>query len=132
MLWTKKLPLSAPETWGRPLPSGWPKKSFVTWCWLTSSRASLRAKALDLTEAAPIEKHDAKLTGTNGYEATAGSEIVIITAGIPRKPGMSRDDLISTNAGIIKSVTQQIATYSPEAVLIIVSNPSGRHVPRGL
>jgi malate dehydrogenase len=82
-----------------------------------------QGKALDLTEAAPIEKHDAKLTGTNGYEATAGSEIVIITAGIPRKPGMSRDDLISTNAGIIKSVTQQIATYSPEAILIIVSNP---------
>jgi malate dehydrogenase len=90
-----------------------------------------QGKALDLTEAAPIEKHDAKLTGTNGYEATAGSDIVIITAGIPRKPGMSRDDLISTNAGIIKSVTQQIAKYSPEAILIIVSNPSGCHVPRG-
>ena len=82
-----------------------------------------QGKALDLTEAAPIEKHDAHLTGTNGYEATAGSDIVIITAGIPRKPGMSRDDLISTNAGIIKSVTQQIASYSPEAILIIVSNP---------
>lgn len=82
-----------------------------------------QGKALDLTEAAPVEKHDAKLTGTNGYEATAGSDIVIITAGIPRKPGMSRDDLISTNAGIIKSVTQQIAKYSPDAVLIIVSNP---------
>jgi len=82
-----------------------------------------QGKALDLTEAAPIEKHDAKLTGTNGYEATAGSDIVIITAGIPRKPGMSRDDLISTNAGIIKSVTQQIAKHSPDAILIIVSNP---------
>jgi malate dehydrogenase len=82
-----------------------------------------QGKALDLTEAAPVEKHDAKLTGTNGYEATAGSDIVIITAGIPRKPGMSRDDLISTNAGIIKSVTQQVAKYSPNAVLIIVSNP---------
>lgn len=82
-----------------------------------------QGKSLDLTEAAPIEKHDAKLTGTNGYEATAGSDIVIITAGIPRKPGMSRDDLISTNAGIIKSVTQQIAKYSPDAILIIVSNP---------
>lgn len=82
-----------------------------------------QGKALDLTEAAPIEKHDAKLTGTNGYEATAGSDIVIITAGIPRKPGMSRDDLISTNAGIIKSVTQQITKYSPDAILIIVSNP---------
>jgi malate dehydrogenase len=82
-----------------------------------------QGKALDLTEAAPIEKHDAHLTGSNGYEDTAGSDIVIITAGIPRKPGMSRDDLISTNAGIIKSVTGQIAKYSPDAVLIIVSNP---------
>jgi len=82
-----------------------------------------QGKALDLTEAAPIEKHDAKVTGANGYEATANSDIVIITAGIPRKPGMSRDDLISTNAGIIKSVTQQIVKYSPNTILIIVSNP---------
>jgi len=82
-----------------------------------------QGKALDLTEAAPIEKHDAHLTGTNGYEATAGSDIVIITAGIPRKPGMSRDDLISTNAGIMRSVAEQIAKLSPDAVLIIVSNP---------
>lgn len=82
-----------------------------------------QGKALDLAEAAPIEKHDARLTGTNGYEATAGSEIVIITAGIPRKPGMSRDDLLKTNAGIIKSVTGQVAKFSPDAVLIIVSNP---------
>ena len=82
-----------------------------------------QGKALDLTEAAPIEKHDAHLTGTNGYEETAGSDIVIITAGIPRKPGMSRDDLISTNAGIIKSVTEQIVKYSPDSILIIVSNP---------
>ncbi|MBT8358020.1 MAG: malate dehydrogenase [Desulfobacterales bacterium] len=82
-----------------------------------------QGKALDLTEAAPIEKHDAHLTGTNGYELSKGSDIVIITAGIPRKPGMSRDDLISTNAGIMKNVTQQIAALSPEAILIIVSNP---------
>ncbi|MCG6912259.1 MAG: malate dehydrogenase [Deltaproteobacteria bacterium] len=82
-----------------------------------------QGKALDLTEAAPVEKHDAKLTGTNGYDETAGSDIVIITAGIPRKPGMSRDDLISTNAGIMKSVTKEIAARSPEAVLIVVSNP---------
>ncbi|GAB6905508.1 Malate dehydrogenase [Desulfosarcina cetonica] len=82
-----------------------------------------QGKSLDLMEAAPIEKHDAKLTGSNSYEATANSDIVIITAGIPRKPGMSRDDLISTNAGIIKSVTQQIVKYSPNAILIIVSNP---------
>ena len=82
-----------------------------------------QGKALDLTEAAPIEKHDAHLTGANAYDASAGSDIVIITAGIPRKPGMSRDDLISTNAGIVKTVTQQIAALSPDSILIIVSNP---------
>jgi malate dehydrogenase len=82
-----------------------------------------QGKALDLNEAAPVEKHDSHLTGTNSYDETAGSDIVIITAGIPRKPGMSRDDLISTNAGIVKSVTKEVASRSPEAVLIIVSNP---------
>ena len=82
-----------------------------------------QGKALDLSEAAPIEKHDSHLTGANSYDETAGSDIVIITAGIPRKPGMSRDDLISTNAGIVKAVTKEVATRSPEAILIIVSNP---------
>jgi len=82
-----------------------------------------QGKALDLTEAAPIEKHDAHLVGTNEYDASEGSDIVIITAGIPRKPGMSRDDLLKTNAGIMKDVTQKVAQLSPEAVLIIVSNP---------
>jgi len=82
-----------------------------------------QGKALDLTEAAPIEKHDAHLTGGNAYEETAGSDIVIITAGIPRKPGMSRDDLISTNAGIMKNVTEQVVKHSPGSILIIVSNP---------
>ena len=82
-----------------------------------------QGKALDLTEAAPVEKHDAHLIGTNGYEDTTGSDIVIITAGIPRKPGMSRDDLIGTNANIVKNVAQEIAARSPEAILIIVSNP---------
>ena len=82
-----------------------------------------QGKALDLSEAAPIEKHDAHLTGANTYEPTAGSDIVIITAGIPRKPGMSRDDLLTTNAGIVKKVTQEVASRSPQAVLIIVSNP---------
>jgi malate dehydrogenase len=82
-----------------------------------------QGKSLDLTEAAPIEKHDAHLTGTNNYEDTAGSDIVIITAGIPRKPGMSRDDLIGTNAGIMKNVTEMVAKSSPNAILIIVSNP---------
>lgn len=82
-----------------------------------------QGKTLDLTEAAPIEKHDAHLTGSNGYEASAESDIIIITAGIPRKPGMSRGDLISANAGIVKTVTQQVAKMSPKAILIIVSNP---------
>lgn len=82
-----------------------------------------QGKSLDLTEAAPIEKHDAHLTGTNSYEESTKSDIVIITAGIPRKPGMSRDDLLSTNRGIIKSVTREVVKYSPNAILIIVSNP---------
>ena len=82
-----------------------------------------QGKALDLCEAAPIEKHDARLIGTNHYDLTENSDIVIITAGIPRKPGMSRDDLVSTNAGIMKTVTEQVARRSPEAVIIVVSNP---------
>jgi malate dehydrogenase len=81
-------------------------------------------KALDLAEAAPIECHDAKITGvTNDYSLAKGSEIVIVTAGIPRKPGMSRDDLLSTNTGIMKSVITEIAPVAPDAILIIVSNP---------
>ena len=82
-----------------------------------------QGKALDLAQAAPIEKHDAQLTGANRYEPSAGSDIVIITAGIPRKPGMSRDDLLATNKRIVKDVTEQVARFSPEAVLIVVSNP---------
>ncbi|MBI5605017.1 MAG: malate dehydrogenase [Deltaproteobacteria bacterium] len=80
-------------------------------------------KALDLSEAAPIEKHDAKVAGANDYEATKDSDVIIITSGIPRKPGMSRDDLLATNARIMKSVVGQAARFSPQAVLIIVSNP---------
>jgi malate dehydrogenase len=82
-----------------------------------------QGKSLDLTEAAPIEKHDAHLTGTNDYADTKDSDIIIITAGIPRKPGMSRDDLISTNAGIMRAVTTEAAKRSPNAVIIVVSNP---------
>ncbi len=82
-----------------------------------------QGKALDLAEAAPIEKHDAGLVGAATYEASAGSDIVIITAGIPRKPGMSRDDLLKTNMNIMKAVTAEAAARSPEAILIIVSNP---------
>jgi len=82
-----------------------------------------QGKALDLKEAAPIEKHDANIVGANSYDASLGSDIVIITAGVPRKPGMSRDDLLSTNTKIVGSVVAQIAPLSPEAILIIVSNP---------
>jgi len=82
-----------------------------------------QGKSLDLAEAAPIEKHDAHMTGTNDYEASKDSDIIIITAGIARKPGMSRDDLISTNAKIMKGVTQQVTKLSPDAIIIIVSNP---------
>ncbi len=82
-----------------------------------------QGKSLDLAEAAPVEKHDAHLTGTNDYEASKDSDIIIITAGIARKPGMSRDDLISTNAKIMKGVTQQVTKLSPDAIIIIVSNP---------
>lgn len=81
-------------------------------------------KALDLTEAAPIEKHDAKIIGTTGdYSNAKESDIVIITAGIPRKPGMSRDDLLSTNMGIMKSVVKEVAAVAPDSILIIISNP---------
>jgi len=82
-----------------------------------------QGKALDLAEAAPVEKHDAGIIGSNSYDAADDSDIVIITAGIPRKPGMSRDDLLKTNAGIMKSVCEQVAAHAPGAIIIVVSNP---------
>lgn len=82
-----------------------------------------QGKALDLSQCGPIENFDLKIKGTNKYEDTANSDIVVVTAGIPRKPGMSRDDLIKTNAGIMKSVCENVKKYSPNAILIIVSNP---------
>jgi malate dehydrogenase len=82
-----------------------------------------QGKGLDQWESAPIEGFDTRVIGTNGYDETAGSDVVIITAGIARKPGMSRDDLLNTNAGIVKSVSEQIKKTSPNAILIIVSNP---------
>jgi malate dehydrogenase len=82
-----------------------------------------QGKGLDQWQSAPIEGFDSRLIGTNGYDETTDSDIVIITAGIARKPGMSRDDLLNTNAGIVKSVSEQIAKTSPKAILIIVSNP---------
>jgi malate dehydrogenase len=81
-------------------------------------------KALDIWETSPINLYDSRMVGsTNDYSKTAGSEVVVITSGLPRKPGMSRDDLIATNAGIVKSVTEQAIKYSPDAKIVIVSNP---------
>ena len=81
-------------------------------------------KALDIWQKAPINLYDTRTIGvTNDYTKTAGSDVVVITSGLPRKPGMSRDDLIQTNAGIVKSVTENIVQHSPEAIIIIVSNP---------
>src|ERR1700680_2877343 len=82
-----------------------------------------QGKALDLLEAIPIEKRDCYVTGTNDYADTANSDIVVITAGIPRKPGMSRDDLLNTNHKIMKDVVSKAVQYSPNCILIIVSNP---------
>lgn len=81
-------------------------------------------KALDMWETSPVNYYDTRIVGvTNDYERTADSDIIVITSGLPRKPGMSRDDLIKTNANIVKSVTEQAVKYSPNAILIIVSNP---------
>ncbi|GIV42092.1 MAG: malate dehydrogenase [Vicingaceae bacterium] len=81
-------------------------------------------KALDIWETAPVELYDTRVYGsTNDYEKTKNSDVVVITSGLPRKPGMSRDDLISTNANIVKSVTENVIKYSPNAIIIVVSNP---------
>ena len=82
-----------------------------------------QGKALDLLEAMPIEQNDVSITGANDYAASANSDIVVITAGIPRKPGMSRDDLLHTNYKIMSDVAAKVVEHSPEAILIIVSNP---------
>lgn len=82
-----------------------------------------QGKGLDQWESAPIEGFDSRVIGTNGYAETAGSDIVVITAGIARKPGMTRDDLLNTNAGIVKQVSEQIKETSPNAIVIVVSNP---------
>ena len=82
-----------------------------------------QGKALDLAQCGPIERFDANIVGTSDYKDTANSDVVVITAGMPRKPGMSRDDLINVNVGIVKDVTAQVAKHSPNAVLIVVSNP---------
>src|SRR5256712_12498936 len=81
-----------------------------------------QGKGLDLMETAPVERYDAILTGTNTYDATEGSDIVVITAGLPRKPGMSRDDLLWKNEEIVAGVTREIVKRSPNCILIVVSN----------
>ena len=82
-----------------------------------------QGKALDLAESSPIEGYDCRLVGTNNYKDTANSDVVVITAGIPRKPGMSRDDLLKTNYGIVKGVTEEVVKNSPNCIIIVVSNP---------
>lgn len=82
-----------------------------------------QGKALDMAQSAPIHLFDTRIVGTNDYADTAGSDICVITAGLPRKPGMTRDDLLAKNAGIVRSVTNQFVAGSPDSILIIVSNP---------
>jgi len=82
-----------------------------------------KGKMLDLAQCAAIDRFDCSITGTSSYDAASGSDVVIITAGLPRKPGMSRDDLVETNVKIVRSVSEKIAKAAPDAVLIIVSNP---------
>ena len=84
---------------------------------------AVKGKMLDLAQCGPVERFDAAVVGTADYRDTAGSDVVIVTAGIPRKPGMSRDDLMQTNVKIVKSVAEQVAAHSPGAVMIVVSNP---------
>lgn len=82
-----------------------------------------QGKSLDMMQMNPIYGYDSNITGTNSYDETEGSDIVVITSGIPRKPGMSRDDLISTNTNVVKQVTENVAAKSPNAILILVTNP---------
>ena len=82
-----------------------------------------QGKALDMMESAPVEKFDARMTGSNDYDVSAGSDLVVVTAGVPRKPGMSRDDLVATNEGIVSDVVRKVQPGSPDAIFIIVSNP---------
>ncbi len=82
-----------------------------------------QGKSLDMLESAPVEGFDARMIGSNSYEETAHSEVVVITAGVPRKPGMSRDDLVAINEGIVSDVVRKVVPGSPDAILIVVSNP---------
>src|SRR5690625_5760454 len=82
-----------------------------------------KGKALDMLQASPVQGYDASIMGTANYEDTKDSDLVIITAGIARRPGMSRDDLVNTNAGIMKSVTKEVVKYSPDCFILVLTNP---------
>src|SRR5215217_655060 len=82
-----------------------------------------QGKALDLNQSGPVVGYEPNVTGTNDWEDTAGSDIVVITSGSPRKPGMSRDDLLETNQNIVGSVTEEVVKHSPDAILVVVANP---------
>src|SRR5580698_7215772 len=82
-----------------------------------------QGKGLDMLQSGPIEGYDVHITGANDYEATANSDVVVITAGLARKPGMSRDDLLLANYDVVKSVTEKVAQHSPNAILVLVTNP---------
>jgi malate dehydrogenase len=101
------------------------QKNFVQEVVLVDIKEGIaEGKSLDLWQTAPVNYYDTRLIGsTNDYSKTAGSEVVVITSGVPRKPGMSRDDLISINAGIVKSVTENVVKHSPDTIIIVVSNP---------
>ena len=101
------------------------QRDYANEVWLLDIKPNFaEGKALDIWQAAPIHLYDSRVKGsTNDYSQTANSDVVVITSGLPRKPGMSRDDLISTNAGIVKTVTENILKYSPNTILIVVSNP---------
>ncbi|TAL57137.1 MAG: malate dehydrogenase [Bacteroidetes bacterium] len=101
------------------------QRDYANEVWLLDIKPNFaEGKALDIWQAAPIHQYDSRVKGsTNDYSKTANSDVVVITSGLPRKPGMSRDDLISTNAGIVKTVTANILKYSPDTIIIVVSNP---------
>ena len=82
-----------------------------------------QGKALDINQMGAVLGYEPRITGSNGYDETAGSDVVVITAGLPRSPGMSRDDLVATNEKIVKDVTEKVTAQSPDAILIVVSNP---------
>jgi len=90
---------------------------------IPKAEGMVKGKMLDLAEAGPIERFDANIVGTADYADIAGSDVVVVTAGLPRKPGMSRDDLIQTNVNIVKSVSENIAKHAPDSIVIVVSNP---------